>query len=155
MRILIITVSDTRTEATDSSGASMESKLIAAGFQCERAWIADERSAVTQQVESENLCDVLMFTGGTGVAPRDVTIESITPLLDKTLDGFGEAFRRLSWDQIGPRSILSRALAGTRQGKVIIALPGSVKAVDLALDAILIPLLEHMVRLARGEKHGH
>ena len=155
MRVLIVTVSDTRTEVTDLSGASIESKLIAAGFECARAWVKDDHASIAACVCSEDPCDAIVFTGGTGVGPRDVTIEAITPLLDKQLDGFGEAFRRLSWDQVGPRAVLSRALAGTRNGKVIVALPGSVKAVDIALEQILIPVLDHMVRLARGEKHGH
>ena len=155
MRVLIITVSDTRTDATDRSGASIEAKLIAAGFECGRAWITDNRTSIVEQIEHDHAHDAIVFTGGTGVSPRDVTIEAVAPLLDKVLDGFGEAFRRLSWDEIGPRAILSRAIAGTRRDKVIVALPGSVKAVDLALDAILIPVLEHMVRVARGEKHGH
>jgi molybdenum cofactor biosynthesis protein B len=76
-------------------------------------------------------------------------------LLEKKLDGFGEAFRRLSWDEIGPRAVLSRAVAGVYRGCVLVALPGSPAAVVLAVDRILAPILPHAVALARGQKHGH
>jgi len=102
-----------------------------------------------------DLADVIVTSGGTGIAPRDRTYEALEALLEKTLDGFGEAFRRLSWDEIGPRAVLSRAIAGVHRGRVVAALPGSPKAVALAVDRILAPILPHAAALARGDKQGH
>jgi molybdenum cofactor biosynthesis protein B len=93
--------------------------------------------------------------GRDGIAPRDTTYETIAALLEKTLDGFGEAFRRLSWDEVGPRAVLSRAVAGVHRGRVVAALPGSPKAVVLAVDRVLAPILAHATALAQGKKHGH
>jgi molybdenum cofactor biosynthesis protein B len=101
------------------------------------------------------LADAIVTTGGTGIAPRDRTYEAIEALLEKRLDGFGEAFRRLSWDEVGPRAVLSRALAGVHRGRIVAALPGSPKAVVLAVDQVLAPILAHAVALARGIQHGH
>ena len=85
-----------------------------------------------------------------------MTVEALSALFEKTLDGFGEAFRRLSWDQIGPRAVLSRAVAGIASGRFVAALPGSPKAVELAVNEVLVPILEHAVRLTRGESaRGH
>src|SRR4029077_16613842 len=98
--------------------------------------------------------EAVVLTGGTGIAPRDRTIEVLAPLFEKTLDGFGEAFRRLSWDEIGPRSILSRAVAGVIRGRVVAALPGSLKAVRLGVEQVLAPTLAHATDLAPG-RGGH
>jgi molybdenum cofactor biosynthesis protein B len=94
--------------------------------------------------------DLVITTGGTGIAPRDVTYEAIEALLDKRLDGFGEAFRAKSWGQVGARAILSRALAGTAGRALVVALPGSPKAVRLALEEVLLPLVPHALGLLRG-----
>jgi molybdenum cofactor biosynthesis protein B len=116
---------------------------------------ASIRAAVTERCASD--VDALVITGGTGIAPRDRTIEVLAPLFDKTLDGFGEAFRRLSWDQIGANAILSRAAAGVVGGRVVAALPGSLKAVRLGVEQLLAPTLAHAVDLAsgRGGHHHH
>ena len=90
----------------------------------------------------------IITSGGTGVSHRDVTVETLTPLLDKQLDGFGELFRNLSYQEIGTSSILSRAMAGTARGKVVISLPGSLGATKLALEKIILPEIGHMVREA-------
>jgi molybdopterin adenylyltransferase len=111
--------------------------------------------ALIARVCDRDEADAVVFTGGTGIAPRDVTYEAVDALLEKRLDGFGEAFRRLSWDQVGPRSVLSRAVAGVHRGHVLVALPGSPRAVVLAVDAILAPILSHAVALARGESSAH
>ena len=116
---------------------------------------ADEVRAAVARVCDGDLADAIVTTGGTGIAPRDRTYEAIQGLLDKTLDGFGEAFRRLSWDEVGARSVLSRAVAGVHRGRIVAALPGSPKAVVLAVDRVLAPILTHAVALARGEKVGH
>jgi molybdopterin adenylyltransferase len=97
----------------------------------------------------------VVTTGGTGIAPRDRTYEAVEALLEKKLDGFGEAFRRLSWDEVGPRAVLSRAVAGVYRGRILAALPGSPKAVVLAVDRVLAPILAHAVALARGGRAPH
>jgi molybdenum cofactor biosynthesis protein B len=155
VRVAAITVSDTRTEADDEGGARLRERLEAAGFVVSlRAIVPDEPDEVRAwiaRVCDGDLADAIVTTGGTGLAPRDRTYEAMSALLDKTLDGFGEAFRRLSWDEIGPRAVLSRAVAGVHRGRVLAALPGSPKAVMLAVDRILAPILPHAVALARGD----
>jgi molybdopterin adenylyltransferase len=159
VRVAAITVSDTRTEADDEGGARLRDRLEAAGFVVSmRALVRDEPDeihAVIARVCDGDLADAIVTTGGTGLAPRDRTYEVISALLDKRLDGFGEAFRRLSWDEIGPRAVLSRAVAGVHRGRLLAALPGSPKAVALAVDRILAPILPHAIAIARGERHGH
>jgi molybdenum cofactor biosynthesis protein B len=91
---------------------------------------------------------MVIASGGTGLSQRDITVETITPLLDKKLDGFGELFRRLSYEEIRTGSIMSRAVAGTIDGKVVICLPGSLKAVKLAMEKIILPEIGHLVREA-------
>jgi molybdenum cofactor biosynthesis protein B len=159
IRVAAVTVSDTRTESDDVSGTHLRQRLEAGGL------IVSYHAIVRDQVEQvrelitrvcdEDLAEAIVTTGGTGIAARDCTYEAIHALLEKTLDGFGEAFRRLSWDEVGPRAVLSRAIAGIHRGRVVAALPGSPKAVALAVDHILVPILPHAVALARGETHGH
>ena len=159
VRVATITVSDTRTEADDESGARLRSRLEAAGHVVSfRAIVRDEPDevrGVVNRVCEEDLADAVVTTGGTGIAPRDRTYEALHGLLEKTLDGFGEAFRRLSWDEVGPSAVLSRAVAGVYRGRILAALPGSPKAVELAVDRVLAPVLPHAVALARGERHSH
>jgi molybdenum cofactor biosynthesis protein B len=122
------------------------------------AIVRDDSSQIAAAIGAlcdADTADAIITTGGTGIAPRDVTYEAVDALLEKRLDGVGEAFRRLSWDAIGPRAVLSRAVAGTHRGKIVVALPGSPKALALAIDEIIAPVLHHAVALARGEKHGH
>ncbi len=150
-RVVTLTISDTRTAADDTSGAALRTQLQGAGFTLGRhILVRDDIEAIQQavrEVVARGEADAVIATGGTGIAPRDQTIEALTPLLDKTLDGFGEAFRRLSWDEIGPRSILSRAVAGTVGRVVVIALPGSTNAVRLGVTRIIAPVLPHAVAL--------
>jgi molybdenum cofactor biosynthesis protein B len=159
IRVAAITVSDTRTEKDDEGGTRLRERLEAAGFTVSMRTIVrdepEELRAVISRVCDEDLADAVVTTGGTGIAPRDRTYEAVDAILEKRLDGFGEAFRRLSWDEVGPRAILSRAVAGLFRGRVIAALPGSPKAVVLAVDRVLAPILIHAVAMARGEKHGH
>jgi molybdenum cofactor biosynthesis protein B len=159
LRVAAVTVSDTRTPADDVSGMELRERLQAAGFVVSlQAIVRDDPGEVNQiitRICEEDLADAIVTTGGTGLAPRDRTFEAIEALLEKKLDGFGEAFRRLSWDQIGPRAVLSRALAGVHNGRVVASLPGSPKAVALGVDQVLAPILLHAVALARGETHGH
>lgn len=158
--IATITLSDTRTAEDDEGGRTLRELLAHAGFTLAEHAIVREEGALIDQAVRQAIgrgdVDAVILTGGTGIAPRDRTIEAITPLLDKTLDGFGEAFRRLSFDQIGPRAILSRAIAGVSAEVVVIALPGSVKAVRLAVESLIAPTLGHAVDLAHGKtKHHH
>jgi molybdopterin adenylyltransferase len=159
VRVAAITVSDTRTVNDDESGERLRERLEAAGFVVSlRAIVRDEPDevhAIIARVCDEDLADAVVTTGGTGLAPRDRTYEAVSVLLGKKLDGFGEAFRRLSWDEIGPRAVLSRAVAGVHRGRVLVALPGSPTAVVLAVDRILAPILQHAVALASGQKHRH
>jgi molybdenum cofactor biosynthesis protein B len=159
VRVATITVSDTRTAADDAGGETLRERLGAAGFVVTSGEIvrddADALRAVVARICDRDEADAIVSTGGTGIAPRDVTYEAVEALLEKRLDGFGEAFRRLSWDQVGARSVLSRAVAGVHRGRIVAALPGSPRGVALAVDALLAPMLAHAVALARGEPHGH
>jgi len=153
--VMTVTVSDSRTPGTDESGIRLRMMLEAAGYSlAPHQIVPDEPDAirdVVRELIDYNLGDALISTGGTGIAPRDRTYEAIEPMLETKLDGFGEAFRRLSWDDVGARSVLSRAIAGVRAGRFIACLPGSPRAVALATDQLLIPLLEHAVALCRGD----
>jgi molybdenum cofactor biosynthesis protein B len=159
LRIAAVTVSDTRRIVDDEGGARLCERLQAAGFVVSvRAIVRDEPEevrAIVAQICDGDTADVIVTTGGTGIAPRDGTFEAVAALLEKTLDGFGEAFRRLSWDEIGPRAVLSRAVAGVHRGRILAALPGSPKGVALAVDRILAPILPHAAALVRGETTGH
>ena len=154
VRVATITLSDTRTAEDDEGGALLGELLAAAGFEvATHAIVREDPEAMRAQVQALAIhagVDAIVMTGGTGIAPRDRTIEAIAPLFEKTIDGFGEAFRRLSWDEIGPRAILSRAIAGTLNGRVIAALPGSPNAVRLAFEQLLAPILEHAGGPAKG-----
>ena len=156
VRVLTVTVSDTRTEADDASGKALREELSA--FDVVRHVIVpDEPDRIVQLVRDvvyKAEADAIVLTGGTGIAPRDHTFEAVSSLFDKSLDGFGEAFRRLSWDQIGPRAILSRAAAGTVGSCVVFSLPGSEKAVRLGAKELIVPVLSHAVDLVNGRtKH--
>jgi molybdenum cofactor biosynthesis protein B len=160
LRIATLTLSDTRTPDDDEGGRLLGTLLRAAGFEVVSHAIVREDDASIRAAVAERCAadvDALVLTGGTGIAPRDRTIEVLGPLFDKTLDGFGEAFRRLSWEQIGPNAILSRATAGVVRGRVVAALPGSLKAVRLGVEQLLGPTLAHAVDLAsgRGGHHQH
>jgi molybdenum cofactor biosynthesis protein B len=151
-RCHVITVSDTRTEQTDTSGRAIADLLTRAGHAVlGRTIVKDDaelvRDAVERQLANAEV-QVIITTGGTGIASRDSTFEAVSRLLDKRLDGFGELFRMLSYQQIGPSAMMSRALAGVAAGRIVVALPGSEAAVRLALDTLLIPELGHLVREA-------
>jgi molybdenum cofactor biosynthesis protein B len=160
-KVATVTVSDSRTPSTDGSGATLAKELSEAGFVVSaHAIVPDEISAVRAAVEqaiAEGALAVIL-TGGTGIAPRDVTFEAVEGLFEKRLDGFGEAFRNLSWTDIGPRAILSRATAGVVRGALVFALPGSPAAVELGMKKIIVPVLAHGIDLVTGRAghhHGH
>jgi molybdenum cofactor biosynthesis protein B len=153
VRCFVLTVSDTRTEATDTSGRLITDLLAGAGHSVSgHALARDEpervRALVNAQIDAPDV-DVIITTGGTGISTRDGTFEAVSALLDKTLDGFGELFRMLSFQEIGPAAMLSRATAGLARRTVVIALPGSEHAVRLAMTRLILPELGHLVREAR------
>lgn len=148
--VSVITVSDTRRGKDDTSGALAERLLGRAGATVSRAWVRDEVAAIrraTRSALSKRAVDVVILTGGTGVAPRDVTPEAVEPLLERPLPGFGECFRAVSWRTVGSAAWLSRAGAGVARGRLVVYLPGSSGAVKQALEQLLIPELVHVVRL--------
>jgi len=145
---VVITVSDTRTFETDAGGQCAAQLLEAAGHPVRARKIAKDdpaaiAAALSAALERDDIGAVVL-TGGTGVAPRDVTPESVEPLLDRIVPGFGELFRALSYQEIGSAALVSRALAGIASGKVVFALPGSRGAVQLALEKLILPELGHL-----------
>ncbi len=152
VRCFVLTVSDSRTEDTDSGGRAIVELLTGAGHEVvERRLVKDEpdqvRAAVAMQLAQERV-QAIITTGGTGISSRDRSYEAMTGLIEKRLDGFGELFRALSFQEIGPAAMLSRAFAGTARGKILIALPGSEHAVRLALTKLVLPELGHLVHEA-------
>ena len=148
--IAIITVSDTRTSADDTSGATLTEIFRGAGHDVRPVAIvkddAAEITAALVEAERDHGVRAIVINGGTGIAKRDVTIEAITPLLDRVLPGFGEIFRTLSYAEIGSAAFLSRAVAGSRGKRMVFALPGSRNAVRLAAEKLILPELPHLVR---------
>lgn len=149
----VLTVSDTRTAADDRSGDLLVSALEAAGHRvAAREIVPDEPTrvdAILRRWLAEGEAEVLVTTGGTGIAVRDTTVEVVERLLDKRLDGFGELFRMLSHREIGAAAMLSRAVAGLAGRTVLFALPGSSAAVRLALEELIVPELPHVLRELR------
>ncbi|AFZ26987.1 molybdenum cofactor synthesis domain protein [Cylindrospermum stagnale PCC 7417] len=175
----VVTVSDTRSPDTDKSGQLIQQLLLGANHAIASSGaqpiafggaqpmansgrfaiatytiIKDEPAQIQEQIEllgkSANL-DAVIFNGGTGIAPRDTTYDAIEKLLEKTLPGFGELFRFLSYQEIGSRAIASRAVAGVYQNKLIFSLPGSSNAVRLAMNKLILPELPHLVSQMRKD----
>ncbi|MCJ2543537.1 MogA/MoaB family molybdenum cofactor biosynthesis protein [Thermostichus vulcanus] len=151
----VITVSDTRTIATDSSGQLICRALQEAGHQVSQYQILkDEPEAIRQLVQDwAGSLPVILLNGGTGIAPRDTTYDAIESLLEKTLPGFGEIFRYLSYTQVGSRAIASRAIAGIHGKALIFSMPGSTAAVQLAIEKLILPELPHLVKQMYQGKH--
>jgi molybdenum cofactor biosynthesis protein B len=153
VRCAVITVSDTRTEATDTSGRAIAELLAAQGHTiAHRVIVPDDArriGAVLDDVLRREDVDVVLTTGGTGITARDGTFEIVSARLEKRLDGFGELFRMLSYADVGPAAMLSRACAGLARGRIVVAMPGSEAAVRLAMEKLLLPEIPHMVREAR------
>jgi molybdenum cofactor biosynthesis protein B len=152
VRCFVVTVSDTRTEATDTSGRAIADLLTAAGhIVAGRAIVKDDadvvRGILERQIASGDV-QVVITTGGTGITARDSTYEAVSAMLQKRLDGFGELFRMLSFEQIGPAAMMSRACAGIAAAHIVVSLPGSEAAVRLAMERLLIPELGHLVEQA-------
>lgn len=154
---MVITVSDTRTAETDKSGQLMQTLLKEQGHHVALYDIVPDDPKVIEQAIKKGLEDervqVILLNGGTGIAKRDTTVETVQGLLEKEMQGFGEIFRYLSYvEDIGSAAILSRAIAGTAQGKAIFSTPGSSGAVKLAMNKIILPELEHVVRELEKDK---
>ncbi|HTT77979.1 MAG TPA: MogA/MoaB family molybdenum cofactor biosynthesis protein [Candidatus Binataceae bacterium] len=148
----VLTASDSRTAATDTSGDLIRKALAEAGHEVAFSAILRDDLEELRAAVREHLprLDGIIITGGTGIGPRDVTIEAIRPLIDKELEGFGELFRMLSFQEIGSAAIMSRALAGIVNRRLVVALPGSPAACRLALERLLIPELGHIGSLLKG-----
>ena len=146
----VLTVSDTKTSETDTSGALIRELLNGAGHQVVGSTIVRDEPVDVQRVVRETCADgrvqAVIVTGGTGITSRDSTFEAIEALLDKRLPGFGELFRMLSYAEIGAAAMLSRAQLGVRAQRIVVSLPGSPNACRLALEKLLIPELPHLVR---------
>jgi molybdenum cofactor biosynthesis protein B len=151
LKVGVVTASDSRSAETDESGRLIRDLLTAAGHRVEYYEVLPDDPSSIRQALLDNLrnLDAIIVNGGTGIAARDSTIEVVRMLLDKELEGFGELFRYLSYQEIGSAAMLSRALAGVAAGKIVAALPGSPDACRLAMEKLLIPELGHMAHLLK------
>jgi len=149
----VLTISDSKTPETDTSGALIRELVSAAGHRVTgHAIVKDEPDQVAAVIRSGCAApsvEAFILTGGTGITSRDSTYEAIEALLDKRLAGFGELFRMLSYQEIGAAAMLSRAQGGVVQGRVLFSLPGSPNACRLALEKLIIPELPHLIREVR------
>jgi molybdenum cofactor biosynthesis protein B len=153
IRFAVITFSDTRDLAQDRGGNYLVERLEEAGHGVASRLVETDDSegierAVRQAVALPNV-DLVLTTGGTGLAPRDNTYDTLKAILDSEIPGFGELFRALSYEEIGAATILSRAIGGLLEGKVVLAMPGSPKALRLAMDKIVLPEAGHLVSQTR------
>ncbi|MCS6858752.1 MAG: MogA/MoaB family molybdenum cofactor biosynthesis protein [Abditibacteriales bacterium] len=169
VRCAVLTMSDSRTEETDDSGQLIKALLTDAGHEIVGYRIVkDDKRAIKGALKAfaqRDDVDAILTNGGTGIAMRDSTYEVVEDFLDKRIDGFGELFRALSYQEIGAAAMLSRAIAGVGKGKVIISMPGSPGGVRLAMEKLVLPELGHIVGLVQRhrkrhrrettEKHGH
>ena len=146
VRCAVITVSDTRTQETDKSGTLIKSLLAEKGFELVHYQIVpDEPEEIVQLLESlPGKAEAILFNGGTGISKRDRTFEAISSRLEKTLPGFGEIFRVLSYEEIGAAAMLSRATAGLYNNTLVFSMPGSSNAVGLAMEKLILPQLKHL-----------
>jgi molybdenum cofactor biosynthesis protein B len=160
VKIFIMTASDSRTPATNQGGRLVRELAQAAGFVIAgESLLPDDRDALRAAVGDvceRKIADVILLTGGTGIAHRDNTVEAVTTLLEKRIDGYGELFRMLSFAEIGPAAMLSRAIAGTVGRVALFAMPGSPAGVRLAMERLILPELTHVVgELNRRNAQGH
>ncbi len=149
MRCFVLTISDTRTSDNDTSGDAIVSALEAAGHVITGRLIVKDDPPAVQRAVTSAAADVVITTGGTGITSRDGTYEALSALFDKRLDGFGELFRMLSYDQVGSAAMMSRACAGAIGRMAVFALPGSEAAVRLAIEKLILPEIGHVVRELR------
>ena len=151
----LITVSDTRSPEDDVSGRTLSGLAHVAGHRVEGSVVVPDDVAAIRRAVHRMLAlsgvDVVILTGGTGFSPRDVTLDAVQPLLDQLIEGFGELFRALSYQQVGAAAMLSRAAAGLAGDKAVFILPGSPKAVSLAMEKLILPEVAHLLGQARRE----
>jgi len=156
VRVLTVTISDQRKRFADEAGKRLDQELTTAGFTVVRhVVLADEPGFIRELVRStatDNEADAIVLTGGTGITPRDQTYEALEELYEKHIEGFGEAFRRITFDSLGPRAMFWRASAGTFNKCPIFSLPGNVQAVVLGVRQLLAPTLVHAVAMAMGRE---
>jgi len=149
VRVAVLTISDTRTPETDTGGNAIVELVREAGHEVSRREIVEDDAprieVVLQEFLADANVDAVITTGGTGISARDTTYEVVSRLIDKKLDGFGELFRMLSYEEIGAAAILSRAVAGASGSKFVACLPGSTNAVRLAMEKLLVPEIPHVV----------
>jgi len=142
----------------DESGDIIQSMASTANHRIEGYQLISDSTTMIRKIAKKALAtkrvDVLIITGGTGLSPRDVTVEAISPFVDKEIPGFGELFRKISYDKIGSAAMLSRAFAGSSKGKLIFCLPGSPDAVQTAMEQLILPELGHMVKISREGKQS-
>jgi len=148
----VIIISDTRDEKTDESSKIAKELITDAGHQVEAYSIipndkAQIRNAVKKLLQEPEV-NVILTSGGTGISKRDITTDTLTDLFDKKIEGFGELFRKLSYEEVGEAAMISRATAGATNGKLVFCLPGSKNAVKLALSKLILPGLGHLIKEA-------
>ena len=154
LRIAIVTVSDSRTEETDTNGQWLRAAIEAAGHKVAGyRLIPDEPEQVADALRAMSFgaARIVIFNGGTGIAPRDTTYDVLARHIEKPIPGFGELFRMLSWEQVGAAAMLSRATAGVYRRRVVFSVPGSPAAVQLAWERLIEPELKHVAWLVRPE----
>jgi molybdenum cofactor biosynthesis protein B len=148
-KVSVLTVSDTRTLETDTGGKLIADLCEQAGYEVvERTIVIDDLQSIrerTSSLLSHDDCDAVLITGGTGLAARDQTVDAVESLYDNSIPGYGELFRMLSYQEIGPASMLSRASAGRVGKKLIFTMPGSVAGVRLAMEKLIVPELPHLI----------
>jgi molybdenum cofactor biosynthesis protein B len=148
VHVAIVTVSDTRTRENDSGGDLIADRVTHAGHVVAyRTIVKDEPAQIDDlldQIVTETDARLILFTGGTGIAPRDTTYDALARKLEKTMPGFGELFRMLSYSEVGAAAMLSRATAGTYRGRVVFSMPGSPNAVQVAMDKLIMPEIQHL-----------
>jgi molybdenum cofactor biosynthesis protein B len=154
LKVFVVTASDTRGEAEDESGAFLRGAAAAAGHAVVGYRIVrDEPAELRRALDAAAAAgaEVVVVNGGTGIAARDRTYEAVAAVLEKRIDGFGELFRMLSFAEIGPAAMLSRAVAGVWGGRVVFSVPGSAAAVRLAWERLIAPEAPHVVRELRKD----
>jgi molybdenum cofactor biosynthesis protein B len=147
--VALLTVSDSRSEETDETGLAARRLLEKAGHRVvEYEILPDEPDHIRRQLRKwleRARCDCIIVMGGTGISPRDRTYEAVSGMLELRLDGFGELFRALSYEQIGSAAMLSRAVGGVIEGRLLFSLPGARAAVELALEKLIVPQMGHLL----------
>ena len=148
VHVAIVTVSDTRTKINDSGGDLIENRVTGGGHLVVfRTIVKDEPDQIGTLLDTivgDTDARLILFTGGTGIAPRDTTYDALARKLEKTMPGFGEIFRMLSYSEVGAAAMLSRAIAGTYRGRVVMSMPGSPNAVQVAMDKLIMPEIQHL-----------